>query len=68
MHYMDDNQTYGVKAGRQLHKNAASNIEQVLEKHPENSSCTATYHLSRKLSKLDEADMRDTAGEVRMNS
>ena len=29
------------------------------------SSCyTATYHLSRKLSNLDEPDTRDTAGEV----
>ena len=28
------------------------------------SSCTATYHPSRKLSKLDEPDMWDTAGEV----
>ena len=27
-----------------------------------------TYHASRKLSKLDEEDMRDTAGEVRTNS
>ena len=32
------------------------------------SSCTATYHQSRKLSKLDEPDMQDTAGEVRTNS
>ena len=31
MHYMDANKTYGEKAWRQLHKNAASNIEQVLE-------------------------------------
>ena len=31
MHYMDDNLTDGEKAGRQLHKNAASNFEQVLE-------------------------------------
>ena len=29
MHYMDANQTYGEKAWRQLHKNAAINIEQV---------------------------------------
>ena len=29
MHYMDANKTYGEKAWRQLHKNAASNIEQV---------------------------------------
>ena len=28
---MDANKTYGEKAWRQLHKNAASNIEQVLE-------------------------------------
>ena len=34
----------------------------------QSSSCTATYHPSRKLSKLDELDMRDTAGEVRTNS
>ena len=36
--------------------------------HPTNSSCTTTYHPSRKLSKLEEPDMRDTAGEVRANS
>ena len=33
----------------------------------QNSSCTATYHSSRKLSKLDEPDMADTAGEVRLD-
>ena len=31
MHYMDANETDGEKAWLQLHKNAASNIEQVLE-------------------------------------
>ena len=45
---------YGKKAWRQLHKNAASNTEQVLEATPYK---TATYHPSRKLSKLDEPDM-----------
>ena len=35
---------------------------------PQSSSSTATYHLSWKLFKLDKADMRDTAGEVGMNS
>ena len=30
----------------------------------QSSSCMATYHPSRKLSKLDEPDMRNTAGEV----
>ena len=35
---------------------------------PPSSSCTATDHPSRKLSKLDEPDMRDTAGEVEISS
>ena len=30
-------------------------------------SCMATYHPSKKLSKLDKSDMQDTAGEVRTN-
>ena len=34
----------------------------------QSSSCTATYDPSRKLSKLEELDMRDTAWEVEMNS
>ena len=34
MHHMDANKTYGEKAWRQLHKNAASNIEQILEATP----------------------------------
>ena len=34
MHYTDANQTYGEKAWRQSHKNAARNIEQVLEATP----------------------------------
>ena len=52
-----------------LHTNAPSNIEQVLEAAPpQSSSYTATYHPSRKLSKLDEPDMQDTAGEVGTSS
>ena len=31
MHYQDANKTDGEKARRKLHKNAASNVEQVLE-------------------------------------
>ena len=31
---------------------------------PQSSSYTATYHPSRKLSKLDEPDAQDTAGEI----
>ena len=34
MYYMDANKTYGEKAWRQLHKNAASNTKQVLEVAP----------------------------------
>ena len=34
MHYTDANKTGGKKAWWQLHKNAASNIEQVLEATP----------------------------------
>ena len=34
MHYMDANKTAGDEAGRQLHKNVASNIEQVLAATP----------------------------------
>ena len=37
---------------------------------PQSSSCTATttHHPSQKLSKSNEPDMQDTAGEVRMKS
>ena len=35
---------------------------------PQDTNCTATCHLSRKLFKLDEPDMQDTAGEAGMNS
>ena len=34
MHHVDANKTYGEETWRQLHKNAASNIEQVLETAP----------------------------------
>ena len=34
---------------------------------PQSCSCTATYHPSWNLSKLDEPDMWDTAGEVGTN-
>ncbi len=35
---------------------------------PQCSNCMATYHPSRKLSTLDEPDMRDTTGEVGTSS
>ena len=34
MHYLDANKTAGEEARRQLHKNVASNIEQVLAEIP----------------------------------
>ena len=57
------------EARLQLHKNAASNIEQVLAATPHKApNYTATCLLSRKLYKLDEPDMQDTAGETRTKS
>ena len=47
MHYMDANQMYGEKAWWQLHKNAASNIEQVLEVAPHKTAAVwppTTHH------------------------
>ena len=35
---------------------------------PQNTNYTATYPPSRKLSKLDEPDMQDTAGEAGVTS
>ena len=35
LHYLDANKTAGEKARRQLHKNAASNIEQILVATPQ---------------------------------
>ena len=36
--------------------------------HPQDTNCTATCPLSRKLFKLDEPDMQDTAGDAGTNS
>ena len=47
MHNMDANETYGEKAWVQLHKNPASNIEQVLEVTPHKTAAvrtTTTHH------------------------
>ena len=62
MHYLVANKTAGEEARRQLHKNDASNIEQVLAATPQK---TPTI---RPLSKLDEPDMQDTAGEAGTSS
>ena len=57
MHDMDANKTAGEEARWQLHKNT-----------PQDTNYTATCLLSRKLSKLDEPDMQDTAEEAGTNS
>ena len=69
MHYMDANLTYGEKAWRQLHKNAVSNAEQVLEVAPHKAAFvqTPTTH-QENYQKKHEPDMRDTAGEVGTSS
>ena len=59
----------GEKARRQLHKNAVNNIEQVLEATPHKTPTVrppTSHH--EKLSKLDEPDMQDTAGERETSS
>ena len=38
------------------------------QQHPQDTNCTATCPLSRKLFKLEEPNMQDTAGEAEMNS
>ena len=65
MHYLNVNKTAGEKARWQLHKNAASNFEQVLEATPHKApTIRPPTRPLRKLSMLDEPDMQDTAGEA----
>ena len=69
MHFLDAYKPAGEEARRQLHKNVASNTEQVLAATLHKAPIyTATCLPSRKLSKLDEPDMRDTAGEAGTSS
>ena len=42
MHYINANKTYGEKAWRQLDKNAARNIKQVLEAAPYKAAAVRT--------------------------
>ena len=47
MHFMDSNKTTGEEARRQLHKNAACNLEQVLAATPHKTPTLrppASYH------------------------
>ena len=59
---------YGEKTWQQLHKNAASNIEQVLEAAPDKAAAVRPPITHHENFKLDEPDMRDTAGEMGTNS
>ena len=68
MYHMDADYVYGEKAWRQVDENAASYIERPGGNTLQNASCTSLYHPPQKPSKLDESDMRDTAGEVRTSS
>ena len=65
---MDSNKTAGEEARRQLHKNSASNLEQVLAQHPTRHQLYGHLPPITKLFKLDEPDMHDTAGEAGTNS
>ena len=47
IHFMDAYKTYGERTWRQLHKNAASNIKQVLEAVPHKAAAVlplTSYH------------------------
>ena len=68
MHHLEANKTAGEKDRRQLYKNAVSNIESILAATPHKATTIRPPLPSRKLSKLDEPDTRDTAGEVETSS
>ena len=68
MHYMDANITNGEKPWRKLHKNAASNIEGVMETALHKAAAIQTPTTHHENYQLDEPDMQDTAREVRTNS
>ena len=58
---------------KQLEKKLDGNYTRMLRvspgsNTPQGTNYTVTYHLSRKLPKLDEPDMPDTAGEARTSS
>ena len=63
MHYLGANKTAGEKARRQLNKNEILNKS--WRQHPIRHQLYSHLHPpSRKLSKLNETDMQDTAGEA----
>ena len=64
MHYLDANKTAG-EARRQLYKIVANSPG---GNTPQGTNYTASCLPLRKLSKLDEPDMQDTAGEAETSS
>ena len=69
MHYMDANKTTGEEARRQLLKNACEQYWTSPDGNtPQDTNYTVTCLPSRKLSKLDEPYMQDTAGEAGTSS
>ena len=66
---MDTNKTAGEEARRAITQECYVQSETSPGGNtPQDTNCTATCPLSRKLFKLDEPDMQDTAGEAGTNS
>ena len=68
MHYMDSNKTAGEEATTITQECCEQSWTGPGDSTPQDANCTATCPLSRKLFKLDEPDMWDTAGEAGTNS
>ena len=69
MHHLDTNKTAGEEAREQLHKNVARNNKYILAATPHKAPTIqppASHH--EKLSKLDEPNTQDTAGEAETSS
>ena len=65
MHYLDTNKNDRKKSWTAITQECCEQYRTSPGGNtPQSSSYTATYHPSRKQSKLDEPDMQDTAGEV----
>ena len=69
MHYLDTNKMAGEKTRQKLHKNCCKQYwTSPGGNTPQGTNYTATCLPSRKLSKLDEPEMQDTAGEAGTSS
>ena len=68
MHYMDANKRLEKKLDGNYTRMLRAILNKSWQQHPQDTNCTANCPLSRKLFKLDEPDMQDTAGEAEMNS